>query len=192
MANEKVSPRSEGVWVIIYAPGEHDLEVFMGAGAEEAARKRYAIAKLNWTCRLLCEAACSQTVAPVDPEHPEDFCMECKRPNIVWHADSPIWNLVMRRGDAPEPILCPACFGKRAISHGIESWKLIPDPILYPAAPAVSTPRCPRCGSADLALGANYVTCDHCETPFRLHGFVRDFAQFFQPEAQTLPEGESK
>lgn len=63
---------AEGLWVIVYDDPEHDHEIFMGAGAEQAARKRYAVAKLNWTCHLLCEA-------PVSPAEPvgsaEEFYM---------------------------------------------------------------------------------------------------------------------
>jgi hypothetical protein len=73
-------------------------------------------------------ANCERVQADV---HPEDSCADCGRSNITWHTDSPVWNLVMRREGQPEPVLCPACFGNRAKEQGIESWKLIPDPLIY-------------------------------------------------------------
>lgn len=44
--------RSEGGWLIFYE--DHDLapEVFCGAGAEQAARARYEIARQHWSCSL--------------------------------------------------------------------------------------------------------------------------------------------
>ncbi len=43
--------------------------------------------------------------------HPEDFCQECGRPNIVWFAPNELWNKIVGSSDG---ILCPTCFAKRA------------------------------------------------------------------------------
>lgn len=62
--------------------------------------------------------------------HPEDFCHRCGRPNIVWHADSEVWNSVMRSSGHEAPwlwneIICPCCFAELAEACGRgRSWRL--------------------------------------------------------------------
>lgn len=43
------------MWIIWYHDTDVAPEIFAGYGAEEAARKRFTIAKLNWSCILLRE-----------------------------------------------------------------------------------------------------------------------------------------
>ena len=62
-------------------------------------------------------------------DHPEHRCDRCGGRNIVWHADSDLWNRVADEFS----ILCPICFVELAKEKGIEptSWLLSsasPDP----------------------------------------------------------------
>lgn len=41
------------MWVIWYHDAEVEPDVFIGEGAEEAARQTFAQRKLNWNCVLL-------------------------------------------------------------------------------------------------------------------------------------------
>ena len=63
----------------------------------------------------------------IDPQHPEATCQACGRRNVVWHAESPLWNRV---NGSENGILCPTCFAQRADEQGVGvgSWKLIIDP----------------------------------------------------------------
>ena len=64
----------------------------------------------------------------IDPTHPEGRCQQCGGANIIWHADSDLWNRV---NGSPNGILCPICFAeKAAATTGVRSWKLIPDPAI--------------------------------------------------------------
>lgn len=59
--------------------------------------------------------------------HPEHFCDECGRENVVWFAPNDLWNRVVRERNLKE-ILCPVCFIKHAEEIGIcEIWKVAPD-----------------------------------------------------------------
>lgn len=69
-----------------------------------------------------------------DCDRPEATCERCGRPNIVWFADSILWNLV----NPAEGILCPVCFAQQAEANGIvpTAWKLGPEaPLAYTAVP---------------------------------------------------------
>lgn len=71
------------------------------------------------------------TVAQVQPgreRHPEDFCEQCQRPNVVWFAPSPLWNKVVRERKLPE-ILCPVCFIQVAEDAGVRlgAWRVAPE-----------------------------------------------------------------
>ena len=44
-------------WVILFEDAEVKPEVFIGEGAEQAARHRFKKCLLNWNCHLLCTAA---------------------------------------------------------------------------------------------------------------------------------------
>jgi len=48
-----IPPAPEEIWVIKYDDADVSDEVFVGEGAEEAAKKRYAMALHNWNCHLL-------------------------------------------------------------------------------------------------------------------------------------------
>lgn len=58
------TPESEA-WAILYEDPDHGNEVFFGAGAEEAARKRFANARLTWNCTLF------RQYAPLGWERPD-------------------------------------------------------------------------------------------------------------------------
>lgn len=45
-------PKPDGVWVILYADQDRLPEHFSGAGADEAAKRRFDQLKASWTCRL--------------------------------------------------------------------------------------------------------------------------------------------
>lgn len=53
--------RESGGWLIFYEDNDMAPEVFCGAGAEQAAKARYEIARQHWSCILFRQ--CS-------PEHP--------------------------------------------------------------------------------------------------------------------------
>ena len=57
--------------------------------------------------------------------HPEDTCQRCGGPNIVWFADSALWNAYASDAD----ILCPICFAKAAESKGFvpPAWVISPE-----------------------------------------------------------------
>lgn len=44
---------SEGLWAIFYEDASVPPEVFMGCGAEEAAKAAYEERRTNWNCWLL-------------------------------------------------------------------------------------------------------------------------------------------
>ena len=46
-------PEPEGTWAILFHDPDHTTEVFVGAGAEAAARTRYDQARMSWTCVLV-------------------------------------------------------------------------------------------------------------------------------------------
>ena len=48
-------------------------------------------------------------------EHPEDFCNDCRHPNITWYAPNELWNKLCERYE----IICPKCFQQRADKKGI-------------------------------------------------------------------------
>ena len=52
----------------------------------------------------------------IPDSHPEAFCQECGRRNVVWFAPSDIWNATMGGGQG---ILCPVCFIEAAESAGL-------------------------------------------------------------------------
>ena len=52
--NESGMP-SDAFYAILYEDLERCPEYFIGAGARDIALKRFEIAKLNWTCHLVCE-----------------------------------------------------------------------------------------------------------------------------------------
>lgn len=63
----------------------------------------------------------------MNTEHPEDVCQDCSGPNVVWFAPNDLWNLVFPRGPdrAPDLILCPTCFIRRAEAKGCSKvWKV--------------------------------------------------------------------
>lgn len=166
--SQSVAPGGEGIWVIMYAPTEHEPEVFIDAGAEEAARKRYAIAKLNWTCHLLCEAAPPAvfTPRPTAEELNASFDLLFGKYRVLL------------KSNADELVL---------LDYEDE---------IRRRAGAVSTPRCPKCGEQHLwFVGITVrVRCNNpeCMGIFGPFGNVKDLcAQFFQP-AQPLPSGGSK
>lgn len=71
--------------------------------------------------------------------HPEERCWRCAGPNIAWTAPSPLWNQVMRGGDANNPeihngIVCPTCFATLANEAGITTnrWNLFAQHALVP------------------------------------------------------------
>lgn len=72
--------------------------------------------------RSLAAPGCSEN--PVG--HPEDICDDCGRANVVWFAPSPLWNIVARRPDGTDPMLCPTCFIHRAnkAGQGHQAWKI--------------------------------------------------------------------
>jgi len=71
-----------------------------------------------------CSAA-SVDETPDGVPHPEDFCQKCKQPNIVWFAQSELWNKYA--GDK-HGILCPVCFAIQAQAAGFNptAWELKP------------------------------------------------------------------
>lgn len=57
--------------------------------------------------------------------HPEDYCHRCGMPNISWHVDSDVWNLVMRPDGHEaawqwDEIICPVCFVQLAGGPHVE------------------------------------------------------------------------
>jgi len=76
-------------------------------------------------------------------DHPEAFCQRCKRPNIVWFAQSELWNRVMRQPGVTEGIVCPVCFVQAAERAGIKpsSWEVRPDGAMYPMGDLGGAPR---------------------------------------------------
>lgn len=82
-------------------------------------------------------------------EHPEDFCMRCGRPNVVWFAQSAIWNRAVPYGG----ILCPVCFIQAAETAGIKptAWEVRPE-ILCPETK----------GGMDLELDTRFHCCPDC------------------------------
>jgi len=89
---------------------------------------------------------------PLDA-HPEDFCEQCHRPNIVWFTPSPLWNKAIREVGLPE-ILCPVCFAQAAEVIGISpTWELAPEgwhrgELDWPprsTAPSETSARCGEC-----------------------------------------------
>lgn len=63
--------------------------------------------------------------------HPEDFCDQCGRPNIVWSVDSDRWNLAV--SDRAK-VLCPVCFVEAwEAATGMQAiWELVPTHIGVP------------------------------------------------------------
>lgn len=59
--------------------------------------------------------------------HPEDFCHQCGRANIVWFAPNELWNKAVRAHGLPE-ILCPVCFVQAVEAADISSgaWRVAP------------------------------------------------------------------
>lgn len=50
----------------------------------------------------------------------EGICGRCSGTNIVWYADSPLWNATVRMADGRDeyPFLCPVCFAELAEERG--------------------------------------------------------------------------
>lgn len=63
-----------------------------------------------------------------------ETCHRCEGANVIWHAPSPLWNLVMRGNDingAPlfDDLVCMPCFVVLAHEAGVEGiWRLSVDP----------------------------------------------------------------
>ncbi len=56
------APPAKEVWAILYEDADKQVpEVFVGHGAEEAARRTFADRLMNWTCHLLCTAGGAPT-----------------------------------------------------------------------------------------------------------------------------------
>ena len=61
--------------------------------------------------------------------HPEDYCEQCGRKNIVWFAPNDLWNKHIRTGTTkPDPMLCPMCFIEILESKGYSPpvWEISP------------------------------------------------------------------
>lgn len=63
-------------------------------------------------------------------DHPEHRCGKCGGRNIVWFADSKLWNATFRRADGSDEyggIVCPICFANAAEErgHARDVWKLM-------------------------------------------------------------------
>jgi len=63
--------------------------------------------------------------------HPEDFCHRCGCPNVSWHIESRVWNVVMRGGTSDgwgnwQEIICIPCFSELAEAHfGACTWRVV-------------------------------------------------------------------
>jgi len=56
-----------------------------------------------------------------ETEHPEMWCGDCGRPNVIWFAPNKLWDQVM---GSPNGIVCPACFAIRADRAGVSGvWR---------------------------------------------------------------------
>lgn len=66
--------------------------------------------------RLQASVPVRDPAPPDEPEHPEAFCQQCRRRNVVWFAPSDIWNATMGGGQG---ILCPVCFIEAAERAGL-------------------------------------------------------------------------
>ncbi len=65
-------------------------------------------------------------------------CRRCNGPNVIWSAQSPLWNYVMRDNDINsdskfDDLVCMPCFIQLAIEVGLpeHGWqlRLVPDPV---------------------------------------------------------------
>jgi hypothetical protein len=59
---------------------------------------------------------CPRPYGGISASHPEAFCQQCGRRNVVWFAPSDIWNATMGGGQG---ILCPVCFIEAAERAGL-------------------------------------------------------------------------
>lgn len=66
-----------------------------------------------------------------------EYCRRCGGPNVIWSAQSPLWNYVMRGNDINgesrfNDLVCMPCFIKCAIEAGLpdRGWllTLVPEP----------------------------------------------------------------
>ena len=86
-------PRSTGVsevWAILYEDRDRQPEIFVEAGAEEAARGRYKQALNSWNCYLLCtsfvpaEQAKVSEAVPCRHEWYQGTCAHCCLDAGIW------------------------------------------------------------------------------------------------------------
>lgn len=67
----------------------------------------------------------------------DEYCRRCGGGNVIWSAQSPLWNYVMRENDINGPIkyadlVCVPCFMELAVEKGLPAigWRLtlVPEP----------------------------------------------------------------
>lgn len=75
-----VDPERDTAWAILYEDPDHRNEVFFGAGAEEAARRRFAQARQMWNCTLF------RQYAPMGWETPDQWTAPAVDPGELTEA----------------------------------------------------------------------------------------------------------